>query len=376
MIDRYRNILVLAGVVLLTVFLFGKIDHQVPPYSQWDLVAYLHMAEAAPALADDVGLPYAARLLGPMLAGLGPMQAPEMFRVLTLIVALILPLVFFRFLIRRGIDERSALTAVVLFVFNKQFFGFNVWNYFQLNDLLGLLFLVILFDAMLRSRWVVFGTALFLGAITRETTMIMIPTAAFYLWEQGRLKGEGSRLLAAVAPGLVLFLVMRLVLPADGFSSLGAFQQYSVKAGAWRTWFYLFVNSVIPVTFLPLVFFHRTVAFFRARRFALLFVGLVSLAAFFGSNNERLMAPVFLVFYWLIGDILMGEFRTGPRGVRMFLAGCGFLAMFHQTYTRFAFLEKNLVVGLSLGCLLLVTVLSILFVIWRNSRARKGSAGL
>lgn len=376
MIDRYRNTLALALVVLLTVFLFGKIDHTVPPFSQWDLVAYLHMAEAAPALADDVGLPYASRLLGPMLAGLGPLKAPEMFRILTLVAALIIPMVFFRFLKKRGIDENSALTVVVLFVFNKQFFGFNVWNYFQLNDLLGLLFLVILFDAMLRSRWLVFATALFLGAITRETTLIMIPTAALHLWEQGRLKAEASRLLAAAVPGLVLFLVIRLVLPADGFSNLGAFKQFSVKAGAWRTWFYLFVNSVLPVTFLPLVFFHRTVAFFRARRFGLLFVGLVSLSAFFGSNNERLMAPVFIVFYWLIGDILMGELRSGPPGARIFLAGCGFLAVFHQTYTRFAFLEKSLVAGLSLGSLLLVTVVSILFAIRKKSRTRSGLAGL
>ncbi len=376
MIDRYRYILALAGVVLLTVFLFGKIDHRVPPFSQWDLVAYLHMAEAAPALADDVGLPYASRLLGPMLAGLGPLPAPEMFRILTLITALIIPLLFFRFLTGQGLDEHSALTAVVLFVLNKQFFGFNVWNYFQLNDLLGLLFLVILFDAMLKNRWVVFGVVLFLGALTRETTMIMIPTAALYLWEQGRLKAEGGRLLAATAPGLILFLGLRLVLPAGGFSLLEAFNYYSVKAGAWRTWFYLFVNSVVPLTFLPLIFFRRTAAFFRSRRYALLFVGLVSLSAFFGSNNERLMAPVFIVFYWLIGDILMRELRTGPRGAGMFLVGCGFLAVFHQTYTRFAFLEKSLVVGLSLGSLLLVAIVSILFFIWKKCRARSGLTGL
>jgi len=366
----------LAGTVLLTVFLFGKIAYQVQPFSQWDLVAYLQMAEAAPGLADNVTLPYASRLLGPMLAGLGPSQAPEMFYIFTVIAALILPLVFFRFLIGQGLNEPSALAASILFVFNKQFFGFNVWNYFQLNDLLGMLFLVILFGAMLKNHWLVFGVVLFLGAMTRETTMIMIPVAALHLWEQGRLKAEGGRLLAAAMPGLILFLVMRLVLPPGGFSILGAFKQFSVKAGAWRTWFYLFVNSVAPLSFLPVIFFRRTAEFFRARRFALLFVGLVSLSAFFGSNNERLMAPIFIVFYWLIGDILMHELHASHRGARMFLVGCGFLAMFHQTYTRFAFLPKNLVVGLSLGSLLLVTVVSILFVIWKKSRARSGLAGL
>ena len=376
MIKRNRNIIVLAGVVLLTVFLFGKIDHRVLPFSQWDLVTYLQMAEAAPALADDVGLPHASRLLGPMLAGLGPLPAPEMFRLLTLITALIIPIVFFKFLAGQGLDERSALTAVVLFVLNKQFFGFNVWNYFQLNDLLGLLFLVILFDALLKNRWVVFGVVLFLGALARETTMIMIPVAALHLWEQGRLKTEWSRLLVAAAPGLILFLGLKLALPARGLSIPEAFKHYSVKAGAWQTWFYLFVNSVAPLTFLPLIFFRRTAAFFRARRYAALFVGLVWLSTFFGSNNERLMAPVFIVFYWLIGDILMHELRPGPWGARRFLVGCGFLAMFHQTYTRFAFLEKSLVVGLSLGSLLLVTIVSILFLILKKSRARSGLTGL
>ncbi|MEN8007209.1 MAG: hypothetical protein ABFS42_09350 [Candidatus Krumholzibacteriota bacterium] len=375
MIEHTRSTLALAGVVLLAIFMFGKIDHTVPPFSSWDLVAYLNMAEAAPGLADNVGLPYASRLLGPLLAGLGPLPAPEMFRIFTIMTSLVLPLLFFRFLTERGLDRNSALTAVILFVLNKQFFGFNLWNYFQLNDMLGLLFLAVLFGAMLRGRWVLFGVILFLGAMTRETTMIMVPVAVLYLWDEGRLKKEGGRLLAAAVPGVVLLIVLKLALPARGFTILGAFKNYSVKAAAWRTWFYLFVNSVAPLTFLPLVFYHRTAAFFRARRYALLFVALVSLSAFFGSNNERLMAPVFVVFYWLIADILAAEFAAGPSGARWFLVLCGLAAAFHQTYTRFGFLEKPLVVGLSLGSLLLVTIASIMFAIRRKKGTRSGLAG-
>ncbi len=49
--------------------------------------------------------------------------------------------------------------------------------------------------------------------------------------------------------------------------------------------------------------------------------------------------------------------------------------MFHQTYTRFVFLEKNLVVGISLTCLLLVTVVSILYVIRNKHRRASGLPG-
>ena len=370
MLERNRSTLVLVGVVLLTVFMFGKIDHTVAPFSSWDLVAYLNMAEAAPGLADNVGLPYASRLLGPMLAGLGPLPAPVMYRILTVMIALVLPLLFFRFLVGQGLNSNSALTAVILFVLNKQFFGFNIWNYFQLNDMLGMLILVILFGALFRRQWLLFGVALILGAMTREAAMIMIPVAVLYLWDEGSLKEDGGRLLAAAAPGLILLVALKLVMPARGFTILEAFQHYSVKAGSWRTWFYLFVNSVAPLTFLPLVFFRRTAAFFRTRRYALLFVLLVSLSAFFGSNNERLMAPVFIVFYWLIGDILMAELHHGGRGARWFLVICGILAAFHQTYTRFEFLEKDLVVMFSLGSLLLVTISSIMFGIRNKSVTR------
>jgi hypothetical protein len=97
---------------------------------------------------------------------------------------------------------------------------------------------------------------------------------------------------------------------------------------------------------------------------------LVSLSAFFGSNNERLMAPVFIVFYWLIGDILMAELPCWGRGPRWFLIICGIVATFHQTYTRFEFLEKGHVVVMSLGSLFLLTIGSIIFIIRKKTMTR------
>ena len=180
-----RNIALLILLTAVMIFLYGQIGYTRPPYSRWDLANYRMMAEAAPQLAEKIPQPFAYRLLGPYLAGLLPLPEPLAFQLLTILSALALVTLFYWFLIDRKIPPLAALIAASVFVMNRALFGVSTWDFFQLNDVLVLIFMLILFLAMYRGRWLLFGIIFFLGVATRETTLILAPVVLVYLWKRG-----------------------------------------------------------------------------------------------------------------------------------------------------------------------------------------------
>ncbi len=356
----------LGAFYLLVVFLFGGIAYQSPPYSHWDLSQYLAMAEAFPGIDREVNLPFAGRLLGPALVSVSNLPAAGGFRILTLVVGLAVVCLLFRFLLNRNISEGPAFVATALFMLNKHFFGYVLWNYFQLNDMLGFLSLLLLTEAMFRKRWIIFSLALVLGVMAREIVLVMVPVTLVYLYDRKILGEHWKIAVSAMVPGLVVFAALRVMLPDSGMGILETFRYFSVKAGAWQTWYYLFINSVVPVSFLPIIFWARTRAFFRTNRFVLVLMALVSLSSFLGSNNERLIAPIFLSFYWLTAEILDKEVHG--RWLLGCLLICGLVGSFHQTMTRSEFISHEMMMVTTLGSLLVATGA---FIVFRVSDIRK-----
>ncbi len=147
----YRNYIVIGLFVLGMAFLYGRIDHTVPPYSSWDLASYLKMAEAAPGLADVIQ-PFAFRLAGPYIAGLLPLSEPNSFYILSIFFTITLTMLFYHFLMERGFEAGHSMFIVLLLIMNKHFIGFSLWNSFQLNDIIALNILLLLFMTMLKGR--------------------------------------------------------------------------------------------------------------------------------------------------------------------------------------------------------------------------------
>ncbi|MEW5924639.1 MAG: hypothetical protein AB1746_11690 [Candidatus Zixiibacteriota bacterium] len=303
-----RQIILISLVFIIMIILYGRIDANHSDYRDWDLHQYLMMAEKSPSLSQDIPQPFAYRILGPYLAGLLPFDLDMNFYLISLAASAILIFLFYFFLCSMGIDATIAAIVVIIFIFNKYFFGFTIWNFYQLNDILALIFIILIFLSMHRQHWIRYTLFLAVGSLARETVMLLIPVAFIYILET---KKSGKHLIywaAASLPGILIFLLLRLLItPSGGDDLLSAFMRYYGKLGSPGPWAGLLIYCTIPVSLIPVIYCEQTIAFFRNRKYMLLYIVLIFISALFGSNNERLMAPVFVVFYFLIASILTNK---------------------------------------------------------------------
>lgn len=355
----FRNAVVLILTTILVMVFFGQVPYTIEPFASLDLKYYSRIAEAAPNIDPEMRQPFAFRLLGPYLVGLLPISEPLGFRLLSVVSAFCLVFLFYYVLRYVGISPFVSLMSVILVILNRYIFGWTVWNFFMVNDFLVLIFIIIMFLAMWKSRWTAFGITLVLGAMTRETAMLMVPVALFYIWEQKELSTKWRKVLLACIPGLLTILLIRLLVPiAEGRSLTEALATHSSKLLEPSSLFRLLVNTFLPFTLIPLLYFRTTIDFFRSRKHLLFFVVLVFGTTLFGSNQERLMVPAFIVFFMLFGTILE---RVQKKGLTFFvLLTAGFLSSFHYSFGIWQVPDANWTRTLTLGATLFVTLYMII----------------
>ena len=330
-----RHLVFIGVVTSVMLFFYGQINYERDPYARWDLYHYRQIAEAAPNVAANVQQPYAFRLLGPYVAGVLPLPEQASFLVLTLLASFALPIIFYFFLVSQHITQAAAAVAAALLVFNKHFFGFNVWNFFQLNDVLSLIYIVILMWATSARRWKIYAATLLLAAATRETAFLVVPATLIFLWERREWATHGKSFLLAVLPGMLLFAALHQFVPhAGGLGWADALARYAPKLAWPSTWFRLFFNAFVPLSLVPFLFFKNTLGFFKQHRFLAVYMALVVFSTLFGADNERLMAPGFVAFYWLIAALMQERLGNRRWPLVLFLAA-GFLASFHTEIGRF-----------------------------------------
>ncbi|MFL5735301.1 MAG: hypothetical protein ACJ78Q_19250 [Chloroflexia bacterium] len=359
MLRRYDiNLIAVIAVAAIMIFMYGQINYAVPPYStEWNLVDYRAIAAASPGLNIHVESPFVYRILGPYIVGLLPIPDPVGFRILAAIASTVCVVLYYYFLRYFGIKGSVAALVTVLYIFNPWLFGFTSWDSFHINEILSLIYMIVLFLAMLRSKWILFALTLLLAAVTRETAMLMIPVAFFYLVEKKKLSEEGRSYALAIIPGIVVFVLLRLVMqPVAGPSLQEGLADNIGKFLSAETWFRLVIRAFIPLSLLPIIFLNRTIFFFKDKKYMLGFLVLVFVSAFFGRENERLMIPAIVVFYLLIADIVQ-TYLYSYRVMLALLLACGFLSSLHHEIARYP-LPKTLVVVLSLVSLLVVSVAS------------------
>ena len=213
------------------------------------------MAQAAPGFAGSVRQPFAFRVLGPYLAGLLPFSIDNSFHVLSISSGLILSLLFYLYLSTSVVEPSIAALATTLFILNKYLYGFPVWNYFHVNDILSQIEIVLLMWTMTSQRWVSFGIFLLLGSLTKETTLIMIPVAFVYLIETNNFDKKWRHVVSAVLPACLTALALRIEFhPVAGNNLMQALIAYADKLTLPETWFRLLINSFIPFSALPIIF--------------------------------------------------------------------------------------------------------------------------
>lgn len=368
--DDVRFLVLTLAAASVMIFLYGRIDYTDESFARWDLHQYRAIALASPGIDAGIPRPFLYRPLGPFLAGLLPFGVDASFYLLNVIASLGLVAFLYRFLRRLGSSPGIAAAATILYICNKHFFGFTSWNYFHINDVLTNIFIIAAFWSMREGRWKHFAAAMVLASVTRETFLLVIPTAAVYLIETGRLRREWRGLLGAALPALLLFASFRLLVrPESGMTLFEAFLAFGDRITRFYGLYYLLVNPFVPLTAVPLVFIRGSAAYFRGSRHLLLFYGLVLFATLFGSNNERLLNPAFIVFYPLIAFILAGRVLPGRFLFGAIMTG-GFLSSLHYLVARYPLPSREWTILLSGGSAVLITLLSLKYALRRRVSAK------
>lgn len=332
----FVNVLVIVLACLIMVFLWGRIDPDSPRFARWDLHLYRRMADAAPSLRLDIPPPFVYRILGPYLAGILPVPRDSAFRLLTLGVAFLVPVTLYVFLRKLGVTPANATLSTVLFVAARGPYGFAVWDYYQFNDLLALLWVLLLLWTARRGSWPAFGLILALGVLTREVIVLMPAVVLVYLIESGRWSQERRGFLLSLAPAAFAFLSLVLMVLAHGTSPAyyaGAASAYGRKILEVQPWLRVLVSAFAPVSLFPLLTPGRTWRLLVGAKHMLLLYVLTVGTTLLAGDMERLMAPAFVAFYFVLGKLL-DENPLGSRQVTILLAAA-FLGSLHHIYARY-----------------------------------------
>ena len=365
----------LVAVLALTaimLFLWGEIDYTIEPYSRLDGWHYRQMAQAAPGISPIAAAPFRYRVLGTYPIGLLPIDTILAFRIVNYALFMLLAALLYLFLCFVGIRRSIAVYTVVLFTMSTYLFGVTAWYTFHTNDALALIFILMSFWALMTRRWGLFALSLLLGALSRETWILVPPAAFVYLWERKLLAADWKKLLLATVPALIAFALLRILLHADVQGSIDipkAFIRYSPKIFEPEFWARQFGNTLKPLTFLPLIFFSTTLTYFKANKFMLALIGLTFVSSLLGSGNERLMAPAFVAFYWLLALIFEKDIYP-HKGMLALIVGCSFVSTFHYRQARFPLPSRELTVYLGSMTWVIVTIAAVIFKVrtGRNSQ--------
>jgi hypothetical protein len=370
--DHARYLLPLLAVTAVMLFLWGNVNWHVPPADRWDGWHYRTMAEAAPGLSEVAAAPFRYRVLGTYTVGLlfGQSYIAGFFVAnYATLLAVVVALYFF--LCYVGISQAVAAFSVALFTMNTHLFGLTAWLTFHTNDALAMLFLLLALWTLLARRWALFAVALLLGALSRETWVLAVPVALVFLWERKLLRSDLGKLALAVLPALAATVLLRTLLRADVVGSLEplqAFARFAPKIVEPEFWLRQFANSLKPLSFLPLIFLGTTLRWARGNLFMVALILLTFASSLLGSANERLMAPAFVAFYWLLALVIQ-ENIWPHRAMLAIIAVATFVSTLHYWYARFPLPSRELTIALGGVAWAVVTAAAIVFRV-RMARAR------
>jgi len=310
-IPKSTGLVFVLVVMVLTVAMAGRIDPANDEYADWDLHEYIEMAEASPKISQEIQSPFGRRVLGPWLVGVVPGDVSTNFYWLTLIAGSLVAIYLYLLILQSGVPPWAAATAVSLFELNRHIFGRQIWNYYHLNDILALLAVVIAFRYMYRKNWIVFGSAVLIGSMTREYGMLPILVLAAFMVRNASTRAEWTKYALAVAPAVVVFITLFLTVNSVG--GLETVEALKLYAHDWidpAEWVSLSVIPFVPFVALPVIYWRSTKEYFRTHPEQLLFLLLLVLSTSFGSNKARYMAPSFVVVFPLIAVLLKDYCRS------------------------------------------------------------------
>ncbi|NOR44799.1 MAG: hypothetical protein GQ534_04365 [Candidatus Delongbacteria bacterium] len=361
-----RPYLLLFLVSSIMIFYYGQINISVEPFNEIpDIINYRMMAEAAPGLSSEVSRNFGYRILSPWIVGILPMNVDLAFYLLTMIIALMIPLLLFKFFKLFGLKETTAFFITILFMLNKYTYGFAIWDFYDINDLLTHLLILLFFIALKKEKFFYISAILMIGVLNRETILFAVPAGLMYYWFKEKSPKKAYKLIVATLPTVIILTALRTFVITESSSGGGLAHSFGKlhfddnnKIFKPGTYYRIAINTFLPLAFIPVVFLRAKIKFFKEHSYFIVFVVIYFLSCFIAGDNERLFAPVFPVFYLLIGYILEKKNLLTQRN-KYILLGLTVLALPHHMYSRFPLPERTLSIIFSLASLTLITIYSI-----------------
>ncbi|GBD91069.1 hypothetical protein BMS3Abin04_01793 [bacterium BMS3Abin04] len=300
---QYKIYLLL--ITVAAILWAGKIQYSLPQYANIDLAKYREMALASPGLNLTIPHPYVYRLFAPWLAGLFPINIDLSFYLLNSVSLIALAFVFFRILSFHGFDEKLSLFITSAFVFNRYFFQFLAFDYYQLSDTVAYFLLFSSFLLMAEKRWTLFGMTLILGILTREAALLIIPVGYVYLYEKRFDKKDFLWLTIYSLLAIFIFLVIRVLIPNT--SQENYFTQITYGLSSFFSYQALTKRFLIPITpfmVIPFIFLKDFYDYFKKHFYLIILFIFVAISSMFGNDFERLMTAASPVFYLFLAYII------------------------------------------------------------------------
>jgi len=303
--DSTQYKLYLLLITVAAILWAGKIQYNLPQYANIDLAKYREMALASPGLNLSIPHPYVYRFLAPWLAGLFPTNIDLSFYLLNSVSLVALAFVFYRILSFHGFDEKLSLLITTAFVFNRYFFQFLAFDYYQLSDTVAYFLLFSSFLLMAKKRWSLFGMTLILGILTRETALLIIPVGYVYLYEKRFDKKDFLWLTIYSLLAIFIFIAIRTLIPntsqenyliqiTDGLSSFFNYQALTKR----------FLIPTTPFMVIPFIFLKDFYDYFKKHFYLIVLFIFVVISSMFGNDFERLMTAASPVFYLFLAYVL------------------------------------------------------------------------
>ncbi len=310
---QYYLYLLIATVT--AILLAGKIQYTLPQFEGIDLFKYREMALAAPGLNMEIPHPYVYRIFAPWLAGILPFDLDTSFYVLNLLFLFGLSYVFFEFILLFGLEYKTAFFATVAFLFNRYFFQFLAFDYFQLSDTLSYFLFVLSYILLTKRKYFLFGVSVAIGVLTREVALLIIPIGFAYLCENKRGKEDYIKFLTVSAIAALLFLAVRMLIQIESDENYLTQIEYGlVNFFNPRAFLKRFIIAFTPFSVLPFLFYKELIKLLRENKYLSVWIVFAVASSLFGNDYERLMMPVAPVFFLFLALLIEKYFISNGNG--------------------------------------------------------------
>lgn len=346
------SILLLVIVALISIALSGKISYWNPEYSNMDFNKYIKMAEVSPSINSNIPQPFVFRIIVPWLAGILPFSIATGFYLMSLLFQLLFVILLYHFLVFYSIEKNISFALTVCFIFNRYFFQFFSWDYFQAGDVLSNVIVLTMFFLIVKKKWLLLSLIFLLGIFVKETVLLILPLGYFLLLR--RLKDKKDILcftLASLIP-IIIFVSSRILMSNQiGENLVNQFIAGVSDIFTPKVFIKKFIVAFTPFGLIPIIFPKEILKFIRERFYLFIyFVGVV-FTSFFG-DLERLMAPSAPVYFLLMGFIVQSYLinKKNPQ-ILIFIYTIiliSFLSSFYHLWGVFQLPNKNITIILTI----------------------------